>query len=220
MTDNNSRAPIVAELGRPETPQETAARTALNSRNHRSRQTVNNLVYSLLATLAIVAVIILMVPRSTPLSETNVDFAAIAATGQGSEPDPLAVPKLSKAWTSNSAALRTADGNGVDSWYVGLITPSRQYIGFTQGFSANDTWLSQLLEDTTGTGAVTIDGVTWTVYDNRNSAADVGNVEYALTAASGASTYVLLGTAKPSEFDTVAQSLAAQIKANHQKGSQ
>ncbi|TAM68360.1 MAG: DUF4245 domain-containing protein [Microbacteriaceae bacterium] len=220
MTDNNHRTRIVAELGRPETPQETAARKAENSRNHRSRQTVNNLVYSLLATLAIVAVIILMVPRATNLTQTDVDFAAVAATGQGSEPDPLAVPKLSKAWTSNSAELRTGDGNGVDSWYIGLITPSRQYIGFTQGFNANDTWLSQLLEDTAGTGATTIDGVTWTVYDNRNSAKDVGNVEYALTAESGASTYVLLGTAKPGEFDTVARSLAEQIKANQQKGSQ
>ncbi|HEY5224688.1 MAG TPA: DUF4245 domain-containing protein [Microbacteriaceae bacterium] len=221
MTENNTNnhPPVVAELGRPETPQETAARKAENSQNHRSRQTVNNLVYSLLATLAIVAVIILMVPRATTLTQTNVDFASIAATGQGSEPDPLAVPKLSKAWTSNSAELRTG-GNGVDSWYVGLITPSRQYIGFTQGFKANDTWLSQLLEDTSGTGAATIDGVTWTVYDNRNSAKDVGNVEYALTAESGASTYVLLGTAKPGEFDTVARSLAAQIKANQQKGSQ
>jgi hypothetical protein len=218
MNRNTTR--IVAELGRPETPEETAARKAKDSRNHRSRQTVNNLVYSLLATLALVAVIILMVPRATPAPHVDVDYAAIAAQGQGSEPDPLATPKLPSTWTSNSAQLRTGSADNIDAWYIGFITPSEQYIGFTQGFTANDTWLSQLLENTAASGAVMIDGVNWTVYDNRDSSKDVGNVRYALTTTAGSSTYVLLGTAKTAEFDTVAHALATQIKENDTKGSQ
>jgi hypothetical protein len=89
----------------------------------------------------------------------------------------------------------------------------------TQGFKANDTWLSQLLESTAASGAVRIDGVNWTVYDNRDSSKDVGNVRYAMTTAAGSSTYVLLGTAKTAEFHTVAHALATQIKENDTKGS-
>lgn len=211
--------PVVAELGRPETAKETAARKAQNSRNHRNRQTTNNLVYSLLATLALVAIIVLFVPRSAPTTQTNVDYTSIAAQGQGSEPDALAIPRLPKSWKSNSAELHTDTADKIDSWYIGLITPSTQYIGFTQGFKANDTWLANLLENSTGSGAVTIDGIKWTVYDNRNASRDVGNAKYALTTQSGHSTYVLLGTAKTAEFDTVAKSLAAQIKSNGAKGT-
>lgn len=216
----NPKAPIVAELGRPETAQETAERKAEASRNHRSRQTINNLVYALIATLAIVAVIILIVPRATPNEQPNVDYAAVAAQGQGTEPDRLVTPKLPTDWTSNSAELKTGSADKIDAWYIGLITPSEQYIGFTQGFKANDTWLSNLLENSAGTGAVTIDGVKWTVYDNRHSSRDVGNVEYALSTQAGDSTFVLLGTAKTAEFDTVARTIASQIQHLDSKGRQ
>jgi hypothetical protein len=211
--------PVVAELGRPETAAETAARKAENTRNHRARQTVNNLVYSLLATVALVVVIVLIVPRSAPVTQTNINYASVAAQGQGSEPDRLASPKLPSAWTSNSAELRTGSADGIDEWYIGLITPSQQYIGFTQGFRANDTWLAALLENSIGSGAVTIDGIRWTVYDNRTSSRDVGNVKYALATTAGQSTYVLLGTAKTAEFHTVAAALSDQIRAAASKGT-
>lgn len=216
----NSKAPIVAELGRPETPQETASRKAEASRNHRARQTVNNLVYALIATLAIVAVIVLIVPRSTPTEQTHVDYAKVAAQGQGTEPDRLVTPNLPKQWTSNSAELKTGSADKIDAWYIGLITPAEQYIGLTQGFKANDTWLANLLENTAGTGSVTIDGIAWTVYDNRHSSRDVGNVEYALSTQAGDSTFVLLGTAKTAEFDAVARAMASQISAIKSKGRQ
>ena len=46
---------IVAELGRPETPDETAARKAESSRVYRASQNTRNLVAALLVTLAVVA---------------------------------------------------------------------------------------------------------------------------------------------------------------------
>ncbi len=63
MSPSKRPPAVVAELGRPETPEETAERKAENSRNHRNRQTVNNLVLSLIATVAVVALIVLFVPR-------------------------------------------------------------------------------------------------------------------------------------------------------------
>jgi hypothetical protein len=214
MSRSSRETAVVAELGRPETAEETAARKAENSRNHRNRQTVNNLVYSLLATLAVVVVIVLIVPRGQPAVHRNVDYTAIAAQAQGSEPDRLVTPRLPKGWTSNSAELRTKTSDGIDSWYIGLISPKTQYVGISQGFDANASWLADQVDRSLATGATTIGGVKWTIYDNRSSSVgDSGNVAYALTAAAGHSTYVVFGTAQPGEIDVVAAAVAPQLRA-------
>ena len=59
-----------------------------------------------------------------------------------------------------------------------------------------------------------IDGISWVVYDNRRSRADVGNAEYALATQAGASSYVLYGTADDDEFVTLARALQPNISAN------
>ena len=208
--------PVVAELGRPETPEETARRKAQTSADHRRRQTVNNLVYSLLATLALVVVIVLMVPRPTPDAVKSVDYVKIAEQGAATEPDPLITPKLPSDWKSNSAQLRQQTDDRVDEWYIGLITPSQQYIGMVQGFRANATWLAGQVANSNPVGSTTVHDVKWSIYDNRQSSRDVGDVQYALSATEGASTVVLYGTADTQEFtqlaDVVSRQLASDAK--------
>jgi hypothetical protein len=214
MSPRNKPPAVVAELGRPETPDETAARKAQNSANHRNRQTVNNLVYSLIATVALVAVIVLIVPRGNPTATTPaIDYASVAQEAQGSEPDRLLVPTLPAEWKANSAELRTKSADKVDSWYIGLLTPKGEYIGITQGFDANDSWVADQVDKSRIAGTRDIDGVTWDVYDNRASGSAAGNVEYALTTHAGRSSIVIVGTADDAEFRTVATALAAQITA-------
>ncbi|MBN9633409.1 MAG: DUF4245 domain-containing protein [Actinobacteria bacterium] len=216
MSPRTKPPAVVAELGRPETPEETAARKAQNSANHRNRQTVNNLVYSLIATVALVVVIVLIVPRGNPTaSAPPVDYAAVAHQAQGSEPDRLLVPELPSGWKSNSAELRTKTSDKVDAWYIGLLTPKGQYIGIVQGFGANDSWVADQVNRARISGTRDIGGVTWDVYDNR-AGSDVGNVAYALVATAGTSTVVVFGTASDDEFTTVASSLAGQL---HDLGS-
>ncbi|MGN6428101.1 MAG: DUF4245 domain-containing protein [Leifsonia sp.] len=213
MSPRNKPPAVVAELGRPETPEETAARKAQNSANHRNRQTVNNLVFSLLATVALVIVIVLVVPRGNPTaSAPPVDYATIAQQAQGAEPDPLLVPELPSGWRSNSAELRTKTADKVDSWYIGLLTPKGQFIGITQGFDANESWVAEQIDRSRIAGTRDIDGVRWDVYDNRDSGSDAGNVAYALTTTAGRSSVVVFGTAEDSEFRTVASALAGQLE--------
>lgn len=203
----------VAELGRPETPEETAARKAENSRLHRQRQTVLNLVLALGASLLVVLVIVLIVPRSDTAFEPDVDVATTAEQAQVAIDDPLAVPELPEGWRANAAELRTSQVDEVTAWYVGYLTPSDEYIGMYQGFEANPTWAAGLLVRTLATGTTTIDGVEWTVYDNRDTGDDVGNAEYGLTTEAGDSTFVLLGTGTPEEFETLATALTPTIDA-------
>lgn len=204
---------VVAELGRPETPEETAARKAENSLKHRQRQTLKNLVLALGASLIVVLVIVLLVPRSDTAMERDVDVASIAEQAQVASDDPLAVPELPEGWRANAAELRTSRADDVTAWYVGYLTPGDEFIGMYQGLDANPTWAAGLLARTLAVGTVTIDGVEWTVYDNRDSGDDVGNARYGLTTEVGGSTFVLLGTAEPEEFETLASALAPSIEA-------
>ena len=204
---------VVAELGRPETPEETAARKARDSRDHRQRQNVRNLVGALVASLAVVAVIVLIVPRSDTPIERDVDVASVAAQAQVGIESELAVPELPEGWRANDASLRSRGTDGITAWYAGYLTPSDEYAGMYQGLGANPTWTADLLANTAATGVVTIDGVQWTVYDNRGTDADVGNARYGLVTEAGESTFVLIGTADPEEFETLAGAIVPAIDA-------
>jgi hypothetical protein len=217
MSPSRRQPRVVAELGRPETPQETADRKAANSLNYRKRKTINNLVYSLLVCAGLVLIIALAVPRADNSLVPEVDYGAVAAQAQVSTEHTLANPDLPGSWSSNRA--ETDKSGGVSSWNIGLITPSKEYIGITQGFDANETWVSQQLRQSAASSTITVDGVEWTVYDNRGRD-DMGNVEYAMTTESGASTFIVFGTADDEEFRTVASALADQVQANQANGSE
>ncbi|TAJ49921.1 MAG: DUF4245 domain-containing protein [Herbiconiux sp.] len=209
----NDQPRVVAELGRPETPDETAARKAEQSRLYRDRKTLRNLIYALLVSVGLVAVIVFLVPRTDTSLLPDVDFTQVAAGAQSSMPIPLAVPELPEGWTSNAAEIRTATRDEVVSWYIGLITPGNQFLGLTQAVDANPSWLADQVAQGYASGVVTIDGVEWTIYDNRSSTADVGNAKYAMSTESAHTTYVLAGGADPADFETVARAISANVLA-------
>ena len=202
---------IVAELGRPETPAETAARKAENSRLYKSRKTINNLVYSLLVTVGLVAVIYFLVPRADGEPNWQVDYVAQSEIASKSLGESLLVPAMPEQWRANAAELRNVTNGQVTSWYIGFITPSDKFIAFNEAFDANETWVSNELKDYPATSTVTIDGQQWTVYNNR-SMNDAGNVEYAMVTTLGRSTVVLYGTADDAEFEQLATSITADLR--------
>jgi hypothetical protein len=208
------RAPrVVAELGRPETPEETAARKAATSRKHRESRTTKNLVVALLASLAVMLVVVLIVPRSDTPIDRDVDVQTTAEQAQPAMSAPLAVPELGDGWRANAAEIRRSEADEVTAWYIGYLTPGDEYIGVYQATAANPTWVAGLLARTIATGTTTIDGVSWTVYDNRQSSDDVGNARYGMTTEAGDSTFVLLGTGDPAEFAELATALTPAIDA-------
>lgn len=202
---------IVAELGRPETPAETAARKAENSRLYRSRKTINNLIYSLLVTVGLVLVIYFMVPRAEGDPNWKIDYVAQSEIASQSLGEDLLVPAMPEQWRANAAELRNATNGQVISWYIGFITPADKFIAFNEAFDADATWISHTLKDYPATGEITIDGQVWTVYDNR-SMKDAGNVQYALVTTAGRSTVVLFGTADNAEFEQLATSITADLR--------
>lgn len=202
---------IVAELGRPETPEETFARKQENSRLYRSRKTINNLVFSLLVTVGLVAAIYFLVPRADGEPNWQVDYVAQSEIASQSLGEELLVPAMPEQWRANAAELRNASNGQVTSWYIGFITPQDKFIAFNEAFDANETWVANELKDYPASGTKNIDGQEWTVYDNR-SYKDAGNVQYAMVTTLGRSTVVLYGTADDAEFDQLATSITADLR--------
>ena len=201
---------IVAELGRPETADETAQRKAENSRKHRANQTALNLVGATVASLAIVAFLIIVVVRPTPAPAESIDYITIAGQAQVNSDQPLLAPVLPDTWGANDARFESR--SQVPTWYIGFVTPKTQFIALNQGIDANPTWQATVLDNATETGSVTIDGVTWTVFDQRDSASP-GNCAYSMATTFGDSTIVLHGTASDSEFEALATAISPELDA-------
>lgn len=200
---------IVAELGRPETPDETAARKAAASRRHRENRSFVNLIAALIVCLAVVLVMVLVVVRPDVPEREPIDVAVAAAGAQVVTDEPLLAPELPEGWDANVAEVRTG-ADDVITWYAGYITPSEQFLFFRQALDANPTWLVTAIEQATPTGERTVAGITWTEYDQRQLE-DPGNLEYVLTTEQGASTVVIGGTADDAELQIFAEAVSARL---------
>ena len=200
---------IVAELGRPETPEETAQRKAASRKRHFQNQNLTNLVLALFASLALVLVIVLVVLRPDPAPPEPIDVSAHAAeadTVLGAEP---IVPAMPDTWSANAAEVRMSTDE-VATWYVGYVTADNQFVAMTQGVDANATWQANQLRNATPDGEVTIDGVQWQMYDQRDTD-DVGNLEFAMTTQVDNDWIVLFGTAQAPEFTQFAEAVSAAL---------
>ncbi len=130
--------PVVAELGRPETAEETAARRAETSRKHRANQTLLNLILATAASLGIVAFLFAVVVRPDTSPPEPIDYVAIAESANADV--PLAAPTVPVDWHANAARFRAEFG--VQTWYVGFITADEGFIALNQGIDANVTWVT------------------------------------------------------------------------------
>lgn len=210
-----SERPIRADLGRPETPQETAARKAENSRLHRSRQNLRNLIAALLVCGVVMLVMVLIVPRNDSPREFNVDFHAVAEQAQPGFEQQLATPEMGEQWRANAAEIRTG-ADEVTEWYIGFVRfdgdKARSYVGMSQGINANETWALQKLPGRSETGQVRLGGVTWREFDATNvSPEEAGNTRYSLIGEVDGSLFVLYGSHDPEDVRALAERVAQQL---------
>jgi hypothetical protein len=202
--------PIRADLGRPETPEERAARKAAYSRAYRESKTPNNLVIALIASLAIVLFLVLVVPRQNPAPAPPVDYKSLAAQAQPGLAVTLVAPALPSGWHCTSATL-TPNADKSTTWYIGFVTPKQSYLAVDQGIDTTPAWLAGFLPFAAPTGTVTIGGISWVVYDQR-STAPTGNFAYSLYATVNGADFLIHGTADKAEVTTFTSALAAELK--------
>jgi len=220
MADDKTpaKAPaVVAELGRPETPEETAARKARSTRLYYRRKTIRNLVASLVVSLVGVAVIVAIVPRNDTVIEHVIDYASVAQEAQTAYPQHLVVPRVPEGWTSNQAEIRVGQ-DGVTEWYIGFLVPDAAgrptaYAGVSEVLDGNPTWLVERLKKRQPTGEANVGGLTWQEYDYTSLPSDqTGNLAYSLVYQANGTIYIVYGTGSKDAVQALAAAVAADIR--------
>lgn len=215
------RRNIVAELGRPETAAETAARKAEGTRLYKSRKTVNNLVFSLLVTVGLVFVIYLLVPRGVgDFADRSVDVAKAAESAGASY--TLAVPAVPDTWKAKQATL-TVD-SGVTFWQILYTTENEAFASVVQAYTPDGEpvpakWIAGKLEDQSPTGTEQLGGIDWKVYDHQDRKADKVNVRFGLEGAVGTNTLLVYGTDDASTIRVLATQVGESLADFEQLGS-
>lgn len=188
--------------------EQIAAEKAERSRQYRASQTTRNLIAALLATLGVVVIIMLMVPRAEAPPREPIDVAGIAANVESSYDRPVLVPEVPEGWLVNGARV---EPDLVPSWGVILVPDEISFVNVAQGFGGDATWAAQKLAGTAPTDTVTIDGLTWDVYEI-DDPSRTGNVSYGLGLQAGDDHVLIYGSASPEVTAEVASGLSAQIK--------
>ncbi|QIM17192.1 DUF4245 domain-containing protein [Leucobacter insecticola] len=207
---------IVAELGRPETKAETAARKATDSRNYRQRKTVNNLIFSLIVTLGVVLVIFLAVPRGVGgFEEQALDVSKIAAESSPGAGRPLVAPEVPEGWKAKQAVLRESDG--IVYWQINYTTADEAFASVVQAFSPDgssidEAWVSKRLEQQSPTGTEQLGGTTWIVYDHQDRKPDKANLRFGLQGLVGDNTLLVYGTDTPGTLRVLATQVVDSLE--------
>ena len=218
MTDNGSvDADPTTEPSQPaddlEVPEDWAERTdddpaeVARIREERAskrlRQTVRDMVISMLVVSG--AVVLLVAPwnRSQPDPVRVVDPASVVEGARASEPWPVLAPKgLPSTWRCTNARISTAS-DGQDVVHLGYLTPSTTSAAIDQSATKQLTFVRELTVDAQPFGTAQIDGVTWQKLETSD-----GKRRAYVREADGA-TYVVSGGASWTDLTTFADSLVA-----------
>jgi len=204
----------VAGLGRPETPAEKHDRVTKARAERRARQTTRNLVWSLLTSLGIVALLIIVVVRPDNTLVESVDYHSVAAEISDELPGRAVVPQLSEQWSANRAGISQEPGASV-TWSLGLLGPESSYVFLDQGFSADPSWVALRTDRAPSTGDISFgyDGypsVVWEEYDRRESDPESNNA-YVVMVVWDDSTIIVGGTSQRAVSD-VANEVSYQLR--------
>ncbi len=205
-----ARSPrVVAELGRPETADETAARKAESSRVYRSSQTFRHLIAALIVTVGVVAVIVFAVPRGEVAERPAIDVETLAAEASVIYDREVIVADVPEDWRVNAASV---DATGGSTAWVTVYAPRSEggFVRVAQGFDADEAWARSLLRGATPQDTVTIDGREWTTYRFGNPDSS-GNVTYALGTQAGPDHVVVYGSIASDTARDLAARLAPQL---------
>jgi len=194
----------VAGLGRPETPEEKRDRVSKARAERRARQTVSNLVWSMLASLGVVAVLIFVVVRPDTNLVEPVDWNAVAVQAESQLPAAPVSPDLPEGWRANRAEVSRAPGAQA-VWSIGLLSPNDAFVFLDQGFSADARWVAERTRQARSTGTIDLateggEVVVWEEFDRRDTDPN-GNYAYLLVAELDSGYVVLGGTSELAVLD-------------------
>ncbi|MEE1821676.1 DUF4245 domain-containing protein [Streptomyces sp. BE20] len=173
------------------------------SKGMRGRQTVRDMVLSMLAVGAVVWVGYLFLPHDAGGDGVRtVEYKVAAASAKRAAPYPLLSPEgLPAQWRATSVSYNPASlgGGKGNAWHLGFVTPSGQYAAVEQSDAPRDAVLDAAVAGGKPDGTAEVAGRTWERLQGAKSRA--------IAVQEGGGTTVLTGTASYEELAELAQAL-------------
>ena len=185
------------------------------AKEHRAKQTVNNLLLSLLVSVAMVLVIILIVPRDDSSRIPRIDYQAIATQASNASQKNVIAPDLPKDWWSNQAKWSENPVDAVPKFEAGFVGPKNQYLGMTQAFGVNPTWLALSLKDVVLEKNYSNPGskIVWGVYKSPEVHNPPKTRDIIWIAQYGKNAVLIYGDASPEEFKAFTKTIESKLGA-------
>lgn len=179
---------------------------------HRARQTIINLVLALAASVGLVVVLVLIVPRDDSNRIKPVDYVSISTAAESDSNLGIFTITPPTPWWSNNAVFNENPADTVKNFTAGFVGSDTKYIAYTQAFDANPTWLALNLNGLTPTGEYSSEHYSWQIYQAVEKHDPARTKDYLMVLNSADQDYVLLyGVAETSEFETFANAIDKEI---------
>ena len=179
------------------------------AQERRNRSNLYTLTGALLASFAVVFVIVVLAIRPDPITRAEVDWSDVHASAPNSQ--NLVNPRFTEVdgdWWSNRAEY--IGGDNVE-WYIGLVTPAGEFVSIEQFLGTVPPEILDLLDDAEPV-TMTVAGVPATVID-RSTLKDPGNYERIYEfSISGGGSLIVSGSADRTEMELVAQRALESLK--------
>ncbi len=137
--------------------------------------TARNMVFSMLAVLAVAVAWWALMPGPEESRRAPVDVAPVAAYASEQSAWPVWVPQdLPESWRATSVRYEPHT-DGVLSWRVGYVSPQDEFVGIDQAAEVTDDWVASLVRGGQPQGTTEVDGpdgpATWDRYasDDQNT---------------------------------------------------
>lgn len=139
--------------------------------NPRLRQTIGNMVWSMLLVLAVVAVILLVTMRARPDAVKVIDYTSELTVARAQAGYPILAPVgLSSDWRATSARWQLTDASSPDkAWHLGFVTPGEQYAQLGESATTNVNYIPEQTASGKPTTTSQVGGYEWQRYENSTS---------------------------------------------------
>ncbi|MEY4275837.1 MAG: hypothetical protein RIS26_300 [Actinomycetota bacterium] len=181
----------------------------LSAKERRAKQTINNLLLSILATVGVVIAVVLMVPRDESSRIPKIDYVAVATQAASSSKNNIVVPEIPNGWWSNQAKWLANPIDAVPRFEAGFVGAKNEYIGYTQAFGVNPTWLALSLKD------VVLEknySENWAIYRSPVVHNPAKTKDLIWVGTFGKDAVLLYGTAPESNFESFSKSIEQKLK--------
>ncbi|MFI1013916.1 DUF4245 domain-containing protein [Streptomyces sp. NPDC020965] len=169
----------------------------------RGRQTVRDMMLSMAAIGAVVAVIYVSLPRDDKADPIPpVDYRLELVTAQRAAPYPVAAPQgLEKGWKPTSVSYRGIEGS---AWHLGFLDPDREYVAVEQSTQPQRKYVPKVTHQAVDTGRTQqVNGQVWQRWE--------GEKYDALVRVDKGSTTVVTGTASMERLTQMAAALKSDL---------